>query len=707
MQCTFPARLAMAGILSIAASMPFAEAATVDSIEFYNTQLNHYFRTESATEAAGIDAGNAGPGWVRTGYTYKVWRTAADAPAGANPVCRFYSSGFNSHFFTASPGECNLLKTNEIRDRAALAPGQPYTGWQYEAIVSYALMPTGGKCPSGTMPIYRNYAGFTVNHRFSNVLPVFQDMNDKGWISEGVQLCEPGTSLADQADAYRLLKQATFGANDASLADVQTRGITGWVDYQLNSAPASSFPNLPYVAYTQPDTCTGTCARDNYSLFPVQMAMLQNALSGQDQLRQRVAFALSQILVTSGVEIFHAYGMTRYQQIFMDNAFGNYKDLLTAVTLSPVMGRYLDMANSNKPNPALGISANENYAREIMQLFSIGLYQLNADGSQKLDANGQPIPSYTQTTVENLARVFTGWTYASLGGGAATKNNGVYYEFPMVAVESNHDTGTKTLVDGYVVPAGQTTAKDLADAIDHLFNHPNVGPFISKQLIQKLVGGNPDPAYVARITAVFNDNGAGVRGDLKAVVRAILLDPAARGEIKTDAGYGHLMEPVLLATTLMRGLGGTSDGVYQRGQLSGMGQNLYYSPTVFNYYSPENQISNGKLGPEFGIQNSTTAFARSNFIYNMIYTNSFAADTTVTGSTGTTINWTPWQTLAANPAALVDKLSWTFAAGSLSASAQTTIVNAVNAVTPATDTLSKARLAAYLVLTSSQAQIIK
>ncbi len=722
----FLLRTVAAVSLSAAALGPaLAQAATADSIEFYNSQTGRYFRTESAFEINLVDTGGAGPGWARTGQTYKVWRTAADAPPGANPVCRFYSAGYGSHFYTASVGECNYVKSVEAAGRAvATAAGVAYTGWQFEGTVYYAFLPVNGVCATaGTQPVYRNYAGFIVNHRFSNNIPVYQDTIDKGWIPEGANMCVPGVSTADQSDMYRLLKQATFGPNDAALADVNARGITGWVDYQLSGGPTQSFyPNLPFVVYTQPASCindttlpasspSSSCARDNYTLFLVQLAFVQNALTGQDQLRQRVAFALSQVLVTSGVEIFHAYGMSRYQQIFLDNAFGNYKDLLKAVTLSPAMGRYLDMANSNKPNAAQGISANENYAREIMQLFSIGLYQLNPDGTQVKDASGVPVPSYNQTTVENLARVFTGWTYANADGSAATRNNGVDYEFPMTAVESNHDTGSKTLVDGFVIPPNQTTAKDLDDALNHLFNHPNVGPFVGKQLIQKLVGGNPSPAYVARVTAVFNNNGSGVRGDLKAVVRAILLDSEARGDVKTDLGYGHLLEPVLFTTNVLRGLGAASDGVVliKPDNLNNLGQKLFYSPTVFNYYSPEATISNGMNGPEFGIFNSTTAFARENFLNTYLTpgnnnTPVVAADATVLGSTGTTVNWLPWQQLAATPAALVDKLSWTFAAGGVSATAQQKIVDAVTAV-PAASSLQRAKTAAYLVLTSSQFQV--
>ncbi|MBL8510338.1 MAG: DUF1800 domain-containing protein [Betaproteobacteria bacterium] len=680
----------------VAATSP-AQAAVVDSIEFYNRITTRYFRTELPAEAAYVDS-LASLGWARTGQSYKVWPTAADAPAGAKPLCRFYSPVFNTHFFTIAEDECELIKHNPF--------------WSFEGTLSYALPPVNGKCSAGTQPIYRNYAGFTVNHRFTNTLPLYQDMVDKTWIPEGVQLCVPGVSTADLSDAYRLLKQTTFGPTEALAAHVQSIGVEAWLNEQFSAAP-SSYPTLPFVPFVSPSNCSADnskpasdpvniCARDSYSLFQVQLAFMQNALNKPDQLRQRVAFALSQILVTSGAEINHAYGMSRYQQLVLDHAFGNYQDLLTAVTLSPAMGRYLDMANSNKPAP--GVSANENYARELMQLFTIGLYQLNMDGTQKRDAKGNLMPSYTQTTVENLARALTGYTYASFGGGAATRNNPVYYEFPMVPVESNHDTGSKTLLNGYVIPAGQTAAKDVSDVINHLFNHPNTAPFISKQLIQKLVTGDPTPAYVARVAAIFNDNGQGVRGDLKAVVRAILTDSEARGEIKTESGYGHLKEPALFAIGMMRGLGGASDGVAIMRTLSGMGQNLFNSPTVFNYYSPDTQISNGLLGPEFGIFNATTTFARQNFLNTYVMGNPIAPDTTVQGAIGTTIDWAPWQALAGNPTALVDKLNWVFTHGALSATAQQIIVDAVNAV-PASNTLSRAKTAAYLVLGANPTQV--
>jgi uncharacterized protein (DUF1800 family) len=712
---------AAAKFLAIAASVISitASAATADFVEFYNTPLNYYFRTSVAKDIASIESGGVGPGWSRTGNNFKLWPTAADAPAGALPMYRYFLNDPLTHFYTAIPSEIDLLDGLAARQRAeATASGKPFKGFTKEGVEGYVIVATDGKCAAGTLPVYRNFnpnfAGKSSSHRFMAPLPIYQEMADKGWNPEGISLCTPGVSTAQRADAYRLLGQATFGPTEALAARVESIGVEAWLGEQF-AAPKSNYPNLPFVPYIAPDNCKsdGTkpatdpqniCARDTYSLFQLQLTFLRNALNGEDQLRQRVAFALSQILVTSSLEINHAYGMARYQQLMVDNAFGNYKDLLTAVTLSPAMGRYLDMANSNKPDAAKGISANENYAREIMQLFSIGLYELNQDGTYKRDGAGKQIPTYSQATVENLARVFTGWTYASFGGGVATRNNPVYYEFPMVAVESNHDTGAKTLMNGFTVPAGQNATKDLTDAIDHLFNHPNTAPFISKLLIQKLVSGDPSPAYVARVANVFANNGFGTRGDLRAVVRAILVDPEARGEIKMTPASGHLKEPALFAIGLARGLGGTNDGVYTRGQLGGLGQGLFASPTVFNFYSPDNQISNGKLGPEFEILTSSNAFARINFVNNMVMGNGFAPDATVSGATGTSINWAPWQTLAGDPPALVDRLSWIFTRGAMSASAQKKIVDAVNAVA-ATDTLTRAKTAAYLVISSSQSQV--
>ncbi len=700
---TVVAGLLATGMMAMVLPAVAQTGNTVDSVEFFNSRTGEYYRTDITTEITAIDQNAVASGWARTGQTYRLWRTQADAPAGATPVVKLTSLNFAT---PASPQVCSLNKSGKLTPLGGATGGcVPQTS------VTYALLPDAdGNCATGTQPVFQA-ASANNNTRFANQLSVYQEMFDRGWAAQGVRLCVPGVSMAEDADVYRLLKHATFGANEALMLQVKQAGITAWVDNQLNMPAQSSMPTLPFYPTLRATDCVDSntpatmCARDNYTIFQIQLRFTQNALTKQDQLRQRVAFALSQILVTSGADnTIMPYGMAKYQQLFLDQAFGNYKDLLTAVTLSPAMGDYLNMANSNKPDVARGIAANENYAREIMQLFSIGLFDLNLDGTYKKDAAGNLIASYSQTTVEHLSRVFTGWTFANFNNATPpTRNNPGYYDFPMRPVESNHDTAAKTLIGGYTIPAGQTATQDLTMAINHLFAHPNVGPFLAKQLIQKLVSSDPSPAYVTRVASVFNDNGSGVKGDLKAVVRAILLDAEARGSIKTMAGAGKLKEPVLMALSAYRALGGVNDGVWLRTQYAGMAQDLFRAPTVFNYYVPDHTISNGKLGPEFEILTSTTSFARNNFLNNVTYTN-YAADANVTASTGTTVDWAPWQALAGNTAALVDKLSWILAAGALSTSAQQQIVNAVNTLA-ATDTLGRARAAAYLVLTSNQFQV--
>ncbi|MBL8518528.1 MAG: DUF1800 domain-containing protein [Betaproteobacteria bacterium] len=680
--------------LSVALAMQAgaSSAATADAVEYYHAASNHYFLTASPGEVAFMDGS---PNWRRTGASFKVWPTAADAPAGAVAACVYNAPviGADVRFYSVDMGECDFLSTFDLAS---------YGGVQF-----YAVPAVNGACANDLQPIRRGFfdnGQGNINFRYSTTLSAAQDSMDRGWNDNGVTLCVPGTSMARRADIIRLLRQATFGPTDELISRVEQLGINAWLAEQF-VAPKSAYPDLPYVAFNRPDTCTGSCSRDNYTLFPVQVRFLQNAYTGQDQLRQRVAFALSQIIVTSGIEVNHPYGMARYQQILLDHAFGNYRDVLYHTTLSPVMGRFLDMANSNKPDVARGISANENFARELLQLFSVGLYDMNMDGTLKTNQAGEPIPTYSQTTVENFARVFTGWTYPPVGGGTATRNNGVNYEAPMQAVQSNHDTNAKTLLNGVVLPAGRTAEQDLNAALDNIFNHPNVPPFVARQLIQKLVGGSPSPAYVGRVAAVFANNGFFQRGDLRAVVQAILTDPEARGDLKATANYGHLVEPILLTTQMMRGLGGTSDGVYESRQLGSMAQSIFSAPSVFNFYPPDRKLpATGSTAPEFAILNTGTVFARANFINNIVMGNAIAADTSVTGATGTRIDWTPWQALAGNPAALVDKLAWTFTAGSLSDSARNIIITAVNAVS-ATDTLTRAKTAAYLVLNASQTQV--
>jgi uncharacterized protein (DUF1800 family) len=523
----------------------------------------------------------------------------------------------------------------------------------------------------------------------------------------------PPPSQPSAADSARLLDQATFGVTASDVSHVQSVGFSAYIAEQIAATP-SQYTGFSYTPHTAPAGCkndpatptdaSSLCARDKYSLFQVQRQFFTHAMQDSDQLRQRVAFALSQIFVVSGIEIYEAYGMADYQNMLLNDAFGNFRTLLEDVTLSPVMGRYLDMAANDKTNTTLGTSPNENYGREVLQLCSIGLYELNSDASQKLDSTGAPIPTYDQNTVDGFSQVFTGWTYPPLPGATATWNDPVNYDGVMTSFADHHETGSKLLLDGLVVPSGQTPEQDLKMALDDIFNHPNVAPFIGKQLIQHLVTSNPSPAYVARVAAVFSDNGSGVRGDMSAVVKAILTDSEARGDAPAAANFGHLREPALFITAALRSMGGQSDGVLPRSATSNMGQPIYTPASVFNFYPPSFVLPGTQtLAPEFGIDDASTALARANFINTVIVQGGAKPDPTVTGSTGTTIDLTA---LAAtiDPAALVTQLNQTLMHGTLSSQANGVILTALGAQSTS-DALAAARTASYLMLTSAQYQV--
>ena len=525
----------------------------------------------------------------------------------------------------------------------------------------------------------------------------------------------PAPTPVAASDAARLLEQATFGATASDIAHVQSIGIEAYIDEQLAYAP-TQYTGFTYTPHTAPASCkndgsnppdaASLCARDQYSAFQVQRDFFIHALNNPDQLRQRVAFALSQILVVSSVEIHEAYGLADYQNILLRDALGNYRTLLQDVTLSPTMGHYLDMANSDATNPQNGTVPNQNYAREILQLFSIGLVELHPDGTPQLDASGALIPTFNGATIDGFASVFTGWTYPPLAGATSKWTNPINFDGTMVVFPEHHQSGTKALLNGYTVAAGQTPAEDLANALDNIFNHPNVGPFIGRRLIQHLVTSNPSPAYVARVAASFANNGRGVRGDLGAVVRAILTDSEARGALPATNLFGHLREPALLITSALRSLGGQSDGVLLRSASSSMGQPVFSPETVFSFYPPSYQIPGTRtFAPEFGIDNAATALARANFINTLIMQGGARPDTTVAGSTGTTVNLMPLASAADN-AALVAQLNQMLMHGSLPADASNIILAAANsAAAGSTDPLAAVRAATYLLLTSPQYQV--
>jgi uncharacterized protein (DUF1800 family) len=498
-------------------------------------------------------------------------------------------------------------------------------------------------------------------------------------------------------DAARFLDQATFGPNTSLIAHVQAIGFAGFLDEQF-ALPASGYPNLPLQPTTVPATCTGTCVRDNYSMYPLQVRFFQNALGGQDQLRQRVAFALQQILVASGLTIAQPSWMAPYLQTFDKDAFGNFRQLLQDITLNPAMGAYLNMAGNTKGAP------NENYAREVLQLFTIGLVELNTDGSVVTNSQG-PVPSYTQATVNAFARVFTGWNFAAPPA-AGVPN----YIDPMVVTAANHDGGAKTLLNGVTLSATSPVTvasanKDLSDALDNVFQHKNVGPFIARNLIEHLVTSNPTPAYIGRVARVFNDNGTGVRGDLRAVVRAILLDTEARNAAP-GAGFGHLQEPILFKARFLRAFntgGATTDFVltdtYLPTELS-MSQDLFRSPSVFNYYPPVfNVPETGVNGPEFAIQSTSTTLARVNFVAETTYKTMSTSNPN--RPTGTWLDLSQIIPVANHPYELVTLLNSLLLHNQMSPDLRAAVNNAIGSMPTATS-LAKAQRAVYLIGSSPE-----
>jgi uncharacterized protein (DUF1800 family) len=437
----------------------------------------------------------------------------------------------------------------------------------------------------------------------------------------------------------------------------------------------------------------------------VQARFFVNAVHGPDQLRQRVALALSEIFVASAVEENTSAQLVPYLRILQNDAFKNFRTLMEDVTLSPTMGEYLDMRNNNKANPATGTRANENYARELLQLFTIGLFELNNDGSLQM-ANGQPVPTYDQTTIQNFAKVYTGWTYPTKPGATLQIHNPAYYVGPMVSYEANHDVTSKTLLNGSVVAANSTAQSDLKAALDNIFTHKNVGPFIGRQLIQHLVTSNPSPGYVQRVSAVFNDNGQKVRGDLAAVVKSILKDAEARaddsGPAKTPPDHGgHLREPLVLIPTVLRGLGAlVNDTNNLTGIASNLGQVVFAPPTVFSFFAPGYQIPGAYTpgqtlgGTEFQIDTPSSAVARFNLMNSIVFGNLGA---------GAVIDLSPFSALGNNPTALLTQVSNTFFRAQMPAMVNSEILSALTAISGNTTTtaLQRAQAAVYLAVTSS------
>ncbi len=495
----------------------------------------------------------------------------------------------------------------------------------------------------------------------------------------------PSPATPSSADAARFLTQASFGPNDTSIARVQQIGYSAWIDEQF------ALPATPHLTYVQP-LVDPLLFNQNFNF--VQDSFWQQALAGPDQLRQRVKFALSEIVVISAdvAELArNADGTANYLDILGAHAFGNYRNLLEAVSTNPMMGIYLSHLRNQKAD-ATGRVPDENYAREVMQLFSIGLLELNLDGTVKTNGSGQPRETYTNDDITELAKVFTGWSWA-----APTTSNQAFngqigatdpqrYIKPMQNYPQFYETGSKTFL-ATVIPANTLAPDALRIALDTLFNHPNLCPYVGRQLIQRLVTSNPSPAYIQRVATACINDGAGVRGDIKAMVRAVLLDADARDPAKlTDPQWGKLREPVLRLSNWARCFGATStSGNWTIRNLdnsaTSLGQQPMRAGSVFNFFRPGyvppgTGIANANLvAPEFQITHETAVAGYTNFMQSVV------VNGVGTGNPrDVRPNYAPEIAVAADADALIDRVNLCLMAGQMGTQQRQDIRDAVNSI---------------------------
>ena len=576
--------------------------------------------TGNATQlgVATLTVMNPGPGAVSTPLTVNVVSALVVniVPASVN-----VQAGATQQFQAAVSGNANQAVT-----------------WKVNGVV-------GGDSTSGTITASGLYTA-------PNAIPTSGIATVSAVsVADGLTQGTATVTIQDpQAITYgRFLEQSTFGPTPQLMAHVRQVGIQAFLDEQF-AMPESSWP--------APNVATRQGAVDSFFL---------NAATGQDQLRQRMIYALSEIFVIAMNKNTNGDEIAPWLQLLSRNAFGNYRTLLREITLDATMGKYLDLANSAKPGVSGG--ANENYPREVMQLFSIGLYELNPDGSVSADRQGQPMMTYTQNDVRQLALALTGWTYGNQSGVPPQSRNSNYYPGPMLPVAAYHDTSAKTILR-QMLPANQSIWQDLDGAIDIIFNHPNVGPFVATRLIRALVTSNPSPAYISRVASAFDDNGQGVRGDMKAVIRAILLDPEARDDAP-PSDFGRLRTPVQHTIALMRALnlpvGQPSQFAYIYYTL---GEGMLDAPSVFGHYSPLFRIPRSTLyGPEFQIYSPTEAVNRANLLYSLM-ANSWPINPALQ----------PFVNVAGNSVALINAADNALLHGRMSPAMRSALLNALPAM---------------------------
>jgi uncharacterized protein (DUF1800 family) len=515
----------------------------------------------------------------------------------------------------------------------------------------------------------------------------------------------PPVPVVSPQDASRFLDQATFGATDADIHHLSLIGYQAWLSEQFAATQTLMTPGVEQalIVNAQPACAAGdvTCnaalfMQNNQGQVYTENAFWQQSLTANDQLRQRVAYSLHEMLVISmtgtGVENMPR-GTAHYYDTLGADAFGNFRQLLDDVTLNPMMGQWLAVQGNDKGNATT--DPDENYAREVMQLFTIGLYQLNDDGTQKLDGTGKPIPTYSNTDVIGLAKVFTGfsWNVPGNTSDAAWSDCCMYVGpgqgedlLPMQSYPTHHSTAEKDFL-GVTIPAGSSDPNgDLKIALDTLFHHPNLPAFFSKQMIQHLVTSNPSPAYVSRVAAVFKDNGLGVRGDLKAVITAILMDPEAR-DTAGDAGdpqFGKVREALIRYTHWARAFTAQSrtGGFWMgstEGPIWGLGQMTLRSPTVFNWFAPgyvppgTSIEQAGMTGPELQMTNVSSVVGYLNYTQT-------AVGSDATNGFDVFSSYAAEMNLAANPGVLLDRVNMLLMAGQMDSTLYSQILSAVSAI---------------------------
>lgn len=531
-------------------------------------------------------------------------------------------------------------------------------------------------------------------------------------------------------EASRFLSQATLGANLELTKQVASMGIEAWIDEQMALPQSQMQENLNDVwaeviewYLLNGGDPNEISSRPGWTIF--NYTWWETHMNAQDLLRQKVALALSEIFVISFETDLsnHGPGLADYYDLLLKNAFGNYEDLLLDVSLHPTMGYYLSHLNNPREIAEENIHPDENYAREIMQLFSIGLYELNPDGSRMTDTMGNWIPTYDQQDIKELAKVFTG-----LGVGDVMENEFIDEPFfgldiyladmavPMIMYEDWHQQGTKTMLNGYVIPDGQEGLKDIQDAVHQLYMHPNVGPFLSKQLIQRLVTSNPSPGYIARVSAVFADNGNGERGDLGAVIKAILMDSEARScEALQDVTFGKLREPITRYTHFTKAI--ALEQFY--GRYWNVAYNFYQatgqiplaSRTVFNFFLPDYQplgpISDNELvAPEYQLHNSRTSIEYINQVNDWAVWG-YVMDDWENDHPYVTYNIDELTALARDPEVLINRLDVLFTYGMLSERTRQIIKDAITPLISGNYRYDRARLAIYLMMISPDYAVMK